>query len=190
MLNKMKLKSSNRYEFITKAGTAFHLALFNLFRTVWKSERIPDSWRETVLVQLSKSRGKTGELKNMRHIHLRNIYLSLFSQIVISFVKDSLIDHLSKYQIACKPGRRPSEHLFTIKSIIAFYQKQKKGIILSSLHISTFYDSENLTDCLSEIYKCSVKGKIYRLIFEMNKTSRLVSERQLASQTQRTYILF
>ena len=98
ILNKMKKKTSNRYDFITKAGSSMHFALYNLFRTIWKKEKIPEDWRESILVQLSKGRGKAGDLANMRHIHLRNIYLSFFSQIVMFFAKDELIANMSKYQ--------------------------------------------------------------------------------------------
>ena len=54
ILSKLNKKETNRYEFVTKAGLSLHLAIFNLFRTVWKNECIPPSWRDTVLVQLSK----------------------------------------------------------------------------------------------------------------------------------------
>ena len=142
VLNKMRKKTSKRYEFITKAGESLHLALFNLFRSIWLNEKIPQSWHESILVQLSKGRGRPGDLKNMRHIHLRNIYLSFFSQIVMHFIKDTLIDNMSMYQIACKPGYRPSEHLFTIKSLISYYKKEKMSFLSSNLDISKFYDSE------------------------------------------------
>ena len=70
VLVKIKKKSKNKYDFITKAGKAFHYALFNLFRTIWSSEMVPEGWRESILVQLRKSGGKPGDLDFMRHIHI------------------------------------------------------------------------------------------------------------------------
>ena len=43
------------------------------------------------------------------------------------------------------------------------------SFLSSEFDISKFYDSEQLIDVLSEIYKSSVKGRCYRLIYEMNK---------------------
>ena len=80
---------------------------------------------------------------------------------------------MTKYQIACKRGQRPSEHLFTIRSLIAYYKKQRKSLILSNLDIMKFYDSEHLLDVLSEAYNSALRGKLYRLIFEMNKSSMI-----------------
>ena len=36
-----------------------------------------------------------------------------------------------------------------------------------------FFDSESLLDCLNEVYKSDVKGKIYRLLYEMNKNLKI-----------------
>ena len=58
-------------------------------------------------------------------------------------------------------------------SVIASYQEKRKGIIFSSFDIRKFYDSELLSDCLNEIYNSSVKGKVYRLIYHMNKNVRI-----------------
>ena len=36
-----------------------------------------------------------------------------------------------------------------------------------------YFDSEDLYDCLGELYSSNVKGKLYRLIYQMNKNSRI-----------------
>ena len=89
------------------------------------------------------------------------------------FAKDKLYQNMSKFKIACKPGHRQTEHLYTIKSVIAYYLSKRKGLIMSSFDIMKMFDSESLYDCMNEVYKCSVKGKVYRLIYEMNKSIRI-----------------
>ena len=76
---------------------------------------------------------------------------------------------MPKFQIACVPGHRASEHLFVIKSVFLYYQTKNKGLILSSFDIMTFFDSENIYDCMNELYNSKVTGKVYRLLFEMNR---------------------
>ena len=106
----------------------------------------------------------------MRHLHLTNEYFKYFSQIVLSFAKAPLIENMSIFQIACKPNHRPSEHIYVIRSIIAYYIENKKGLIVTGYDLKKYYDSEQLLDCL---YNSSLKGKVYRLMFEMNKKSRI-----------------
>ena len=38
-----------------------------------------------------------------------------------------------------------------------------------SIDLKKMFDSEKLTDCMAELYKYEIKGKVYRLIFNMNK---------------------
>ena len=42
-----------------------------------------------------------------------------------------------------------------------------------SFDLSKFYDVEQLKDCMFEVYNCQVKGKIYRLIYNMNKSVKI-----------------
>ena len=43
------------------------------------------------------------------------------------------------------------------------------GIIVSLFDISKFFDRENIHDVLGEAYRCGIKGKLYRLLYLMNK---------------------
>jgi hypothetical protein len=39
--------------------------------------------------------------------------------------------------------------------------------------VSKFFDRESLVDCMNELYKCNIKGKLYRLLFQMNKNTKI-----------------
>ena len=80
---------------------------------------------------------------------------------------------MSKFQIAGKPGHRASEHLYVLKSVFAHYQSKNKGLLVTSFDLKRFFDSEDIFDCFNEIYRSQVKGKVYRLLFEMNKNTRI-----------------
>ena len=57
-----------------------------------------------------------------------------------------------------------------IKSVISQYIGNNKGILITSFDLKKYYDSEQLLDCL---YNSSLKGKVYRLMYELNKNSRI-----------------
>ena len=103
------------------------MALLKLFQTIWKTEEIPNSWEESTVIQVWKGKGSQCNLENIRHLHDRDLYSKFFGQMVVSTAKSTLFENLSKFQIACRPGHRPSEHLFVFKSVFANYQKVKKA---------------------------------------------------------------
>ena len=72
VLSMLKSKYNDKYEFITKAGNSLVLALFNLFSIIWRTEKIPENWMESVLTQLKKTdspQTQACSLDLMRHIH-------------------------------------------------------------------------------------------------------------------------
>ena len=79
------------------------MALLNLFKIVWKTEEIPDSWYDTTLIQLFKGRGSIKVLDNFRHIHDKNFIFKYFGLIVMELVKEPIFKNMPKFQIACRP---------------------------------------------------------------------------------------
>ena len=80
---------------------------------------------------------------------------------------------MSKFQIATKPGHRASEHIYVIMSLIFMYEQKGKGLIVTSVDLSKYFDKENAIDCCYELYKSNIKGKVYRLIYLLNKNIRI-----------------
>ena len=172
-MKKVSLKHKDKYQYILRAGNSLLNAIFSLYSLVWKKEDIPESWSDSLLVQLPKSKAKEYDLNGLRHIHLKEDLPKLFRQIVTLAAKDNLINNMSKFQIATKPGHRASEHLYVILSIVEQYEKKGKALIISMYDLSKYFDRENLFDCCTEVYKNQVKGKVYRLLFLLNKNIRI-----------------
>ena len=147
----IKKKSASKYEFILKGGDSLKSATLNLCRLIWQTEQIPEKWEESALIQLPKSKSKVGDLDKMRHIHIRHYMCKFFCQLVMAHAKEPIFRNMSKFQIACKPGHRASEHLFVIKSVFAFYQSKNKGLIMSSFDVKKMFDMENFVDVLQEL---------------------------------------
>ena len=85
----------------------------------------------------------------------------------------TLMTNMSKYQLASKKGHRASEHLYTIMSIISYLEDKKEAVIVSMFDIKKYFDSESLVDAMGELYKCQIKGKLYRLLYKLNENIRV-----------------
>ena len=168
-LEELAKKKGEKYEFILKSGPSLKNAIYKLFVSVWKTERKPEEWRKTSIIQIPKGKTESGNLNNMRNIHLKEPIPKMFGHIIMNQVKEKLMKNMTKYQLGTKTGHRPQEHIFVIKSMIAMNQKYKKGMIINLYDISKFFDRENLPDVLGEAYPAGLKGKYYRLMHELNK---------------------
>ena len=64
-----KEKGKSKYKEITEAGEGFVNSVFEFFKLIWESEKIPLSWNLTTLVQIFK-RGNRSSLSSYRFVHL------------------------------------------------------------------------------------------------------------------------
>ena len=148
-------------------------SLLSLYEVVWNTERKPETWRDSVLIQLPKSQKEKENLNNRRHIHTQEEFRKCFMHIVTNEAKPKVFKELSPFQIGAVPGHRAQEHLFSIKSIIAMVEMTNDTIGLQLFDCSKMFDREVLVDCMDELYKSNIKGKLYKLIFEMNRDVRI-----------------
>ena len=126
---KFNKKKSKTYDFITKAGLQFQLAILNLCRRVIYSEVFPSRFDITTLVQLPK-KGSAQELDNKRFIHIKEWLPRLVEALIVDQMKDEIFAAGSKFQIGGCPGKRTVFHLFVLKSNIALKHKHGQGVII------------------------------------------------------------
>ena len=168
----LKKSKPEKYKFIINTGKDFRNALFQLFKVIWKEETKPDQWKLDTLLQIHK-KGSKLKLDNFRFIHIKEDIPKLFGFIVTKEAKQKIIENMSKFQIGAVPGHRPQEHLFVMRSIVSLFEMINKPLILSLFDISKFFDKELLVDALDAVADAGVKGKIYRLLYLLNKDTRI-----------------
>ena len=171
-LNDLKKYKADTYKFIIYAGESFKNALYTLFKLVWEKERKPDQWKLDTLIQIHKKESKQN-LDNYRYIHLKEDIPKFFGVLVTKEIKERIVKSFSKYQIGAAPGHRPQEHLFCVRSLISLYSMMKKPLIIALYDISKIFDKEVLVDAMDACYRAGVKGKLYRLLFLMNKDTKI-----------------
>ena len=54
-----------------------------------------------------------------------------------------------------------------------WYEMLKISLIMQLYDISKFFDRENLQDGMNTLYNCGIHGKLYRIIYELNRKTVL-----------------
>ena len=88
-------------------------------------------------------------------------------------VKPILTESMTKYQIGAQQGHRAQEHIFTLKSVIALYVSLGCAVIIQFYDVAKFFDRENLQDGMDALYNYGIKGKLYRLLYNLNKDTKI-----------------
>ena len=58
--------------------------------------------------------------------------------------------------------------VYVLKSILSLFKMEKKWIIIASFDLKMFFDSEDIFDCIDALYQRNIRGKLYRLLFNMH----------------------
>ena len=172
-LKELSIKKKDKYSFILNGGEDLKKAVFALFKKVWESEIKPESWKKTTIVQLYKGKGDKRSFTNQRNIHTKPEITKVFGHLVMSQIKERIMSHMSKFQIGTKTGHRVQDHWFTLKSIAALYISLGLPVIIQLYDIQKFFDRESLRDGLDAIYNLGIKGKLYRLLYMLNKDTKI-----------------
>ena len=56
---------------------------------------------------------------------------------------------------------------------MALYEKKGEALVITMFDLSKYFDRENIYDCCNELYRSQVRGKVYRLLFSLNKNSKI-----------------
>ena len=135
------------------------------------TEKKPKSWEKTNCNMLYKSKGCKSDFENQRFIHSKDEIPKAFEGMVIEKVKPKIIKKCSKFQIGGLPGHQPAEHLFTLKSVISLHLSQGIITYLNCFDLRKYVDSYVFIDAMDNVYRSGIKGKEYRLIYELNKSN-------------------
>ena len=92
---------------------------------------------------------------------------------VTTAAKPMIVDQMSPFQIGAVPGHRSQEHLFSLKSVVAMFEDNNEALAIQLFDLVKFFDSESLVDGIGELYRSNVKGKPYKLLYELNKDTRI-----------------
>ena len=173
ILDKLKVKNKKSYNFIVKSGDAYKEAVFGLCKRVLDKEEIPEKFDDTLLIQISKGIGSFQDITNSRFLHTKRWDPRLCESLLVSEMKEDILNAGTIYQIGGKPGMRTEFHLFVVKSMIALKKLKKEGLILGMRDIQKFFDKESLVDTCTSLARANVKTKRLRTWWKLNSRARL-----------------
>ena len=93
--------------------------------------------------------------------------------LVVNKMKEPLKKNLSMYQIGGLPGHSILEHIFTLKTVLARLEEIGKGFVFLVVDIISFFDKENIYDCLETLETLNVNKKAVRMWYLMNMNTKI-----------------
>jgi hypothetical protein len=87
--------------------------LTKLFNTIFRSNRMPDEWRRSILVSIFKNKGDIQSCTNYRRIKLMSHTMNLWERVIEHRLKK--LTTVSRNQFGYMPGRSTMKAIFLIR---------------------------------------------------------------------------
>ena len=152
-------------ELIKCGGNKLLNKIYELVRRIWGEERIPEEWKETIIVCIYK-KGDRDRCENYRGIALGNATYRILVNIILENIKPYIEKITGDYQNRFRDGRSVIDNIFELKIINGKIWEYNQTAQYLFIDFQKAYDSIH-TDML---WKCKEEFKIPKKLINMCKT--------------------
>jgi hypothetical protein len=149
---------------LIKAGVrTICLEIHKLITSIWKKEKLPEEWKESIVVPIRKKGDKT-DCNNYRGISLLPTTYKILSNILLSrlipYAKEIIGDH----QCGFRCNRLTIDLIFCIRQILEKKWEYNEEVHQLFIDFKKAYDSVRREVLYKILIECSIPRKLVRLI--------------------------
>ena len=162
-----KATTDLKYEFIKNGGKNMAESILLWIRYYWRSESIPNQWKEGLISNIWKNKGDREVMANQRGITVSSSVGMIIEDIIHGRVQ--AIVGFTQAQAGGRKDCSTYDHLFCIRAIIDIALKERRKILITFFDVKKAYDHADINDMMEILWENGVKGKLWRLVKNMNE---------------------
>jgi len=155
--------------------------LYHLFQKVWKTEQIPQDWKDGFIVKIPK-KGDLSDCKNYRGITLLSIPGKVFNRIILERLRAAIDSNLRDEQAGFRKDRSCTDQIATLRIIVEQSIEWNSPLYVNFVDYEKAFDSVDRQTLWQILEHYGVPPKIVSLIKNIynNTTDRVVHAGQLS----------
>ena len=139
--------------------------LTKLYNRTMESERMPEEWRDSVLIPIFKNTGDVQSCSNYRGIKLISHTMKLWERIVEKRLRSDL--KFSNQQYGFMPGKSTTDALFALRVLMEKYREGQKELHCVFVDLEKAYDKVPREEVWYCMRKSGLADKYVRIVQDM-----------------------
>ena len=151
--------------------------MISLFNDVLKNSTYVDSWLDDFITPILKSGGLEDDPTNYRGISISSCLGKVFTIIMKNRLANFLDSHklLSNCQIGFSSGKRTTDHIFVLKTLLDVSKSKKKPLFMCFIDLKSAFDTVWRDGLIFKLFKLGLSTKFIKLLEDIfKKTSACV----------------
>ena len=143
--------------------------LYDLMVKIFEQEKIPEEWRESILIPIFKGKGDVQDCSNYRGIKLMSHTLKILERMIDGRIRDEV--RIGKEQLGFMEGSGTTDGIFCIRQLMEKFREKQQELHLVFIDLEKAYGRvprQEIWRCLREKM---VPEKYVRIIQEMYRNS-------------------
>jgi len=150
-------------ELIKAGGRTICLEIRKLITSIWKKEKLPEEWKESIIVPIHNKGDKT-DCNNYRGISVLPTTYKILSNILLSrlipYAKEIIGDH----QCGFRRNRSTIDHIFCIRQILEQKREYNEEVHQLFINFKKAYDSVRREVLYKILIEFGIPRRLIRLI--------------------------
>ncbi|GJN13331.1 hypothetical protein PR202_gb00023 [Eleusine coracana subsp. coracana] len=144
--------------------------LTKLFILIFRSNKMPEEWRRSIVVPIFKNKGDVQSCTNYRGIKLMSHMMKLWERVIEHRLRR--VTSVTQNQFGFMPGRSTMEAIFLMRQLMERYREQKKDLHMVFIDLEKAYDKVPRNVMWWALEKHKVPTKYITLIKDMYRDAR------------------
>jgi len=140
-------------EFIKNGGDELTKRLWMIITKIWETEELPEDLKTAIICPIYK-KGDIKDCNNYRGIAQLNVTYKIFTNCILSRIKETAENAIGDYQGGFRPGRSTTDQIFIVRQLIQKTWEFNKEMHILFVDFQNAYDSihrEGLINTLAEL---------------------------------------
>jgi hypothetical protein len=137
--------------------------LTDLFKQIWREEKVPVEWtKENILIPIHK-KGNTNCCENYRPVCLAPVALKILTRILERKIRELVEDKIEEEQMGFRPGRQTQDGIHIVRNLIEKRLDKGKEVYMAYLDLKSAFDKVPRRFIWEAMKSLNIPNKLIRL---------------------------